>query len=365
MPPGARFREMDWFLLGVALVVSLVGLVEIYSTTQNQPHFAGMHVRQLTWIGIGLLVMLIVARVDYHWLVDQWVWIYVGMVALLGSVFFVGTVKFGARRWIEVGGQTFQVSELAKWSIIIVLAKYFGDLRSETLTLKDVAKVAVLTVVPLALIAAQPDLGTALTLVPIAAVGVFLAGLRWKHVAAFALAAALLMPASWFFLLKDYQRQRLVTFANPTADVRGPGYQTMQSKIAVGSGGFWGKGMGEGSQNQLGFIPVRHAEFVFAAYAEEQGFLGVLLALGIYLILLLRLLHNVETAPDRAGAFLVAGVAGLLLFHLMVNVGMVIGLMPVTGIPLPLMSYGGSATISTFMMLGLVMSVRMRRFVNL
>jgi len=364
MPPGARFREMDWFLLGVVLLVSLVGLVEIYSTTENQAHFAGMHWRQLTWVGIGVFVMLVVARIDYHWLLDQSFWIYLITLGLLGSVFLVGTVKFGARRWIEIGGQTFQVSELAKWTIIIVLAKYFGDLRSETLTLKDVAKVAVLTGVPLAMIAAQPDLGTALTLVPIAAVGVFLAGLRWKHIAAFALAAVLLMPAGWF-LLKPYQRERLVTFANPTRDVRGPGYQTLQSRIAVGSGGFWGKGMGEGSQNQLGFIPVRHAEFVFAAYAEEQGFIGVLLALAAYMILLLRLLHNVETAPDRAGAFLVAGVAGLLLFHLLVNVGMVIGFVPVTGIPLPLMSYGGSATISTFMMLGLVMSVRMRRFVNL
>jgi hypothetical protein len=163
---------MDWFLLSVALLVSLVGLVEIYSTTENQAHFAGMHWRQLTWIGIGLLVMLVVARIDYHWLLDQSVWIYLGTLALLAAVFFVGTVKFGARRWIEIGGQTFQVSELAKWSIIIVLAKYFGDLRSDTLTLKDMAKVAVLAGVPLAMIAAQPDLGTALTLVPIAAVGV-------------------------------------------------------------------------------------------------------------------------------------------------------------------------------------------------
>jgi rod shape determining protein RodA len=364
MPPGARFREMDWFLLGVVLLISLLGVIEIYATTQNQPHFAGMHLRQLTWVGIGLLVMLVVARIDYHSLLDQWVWIYLGTLVLLGSVFFLGTERFGARRWLEVGGQTFQVSELAKWSIIIVLAKYLGDLRGDTVTLRDVAKVAGLTGAPLVLIAAQPDLGTALTLVPIAATGVFLAGLRWKHMAAFTLAAVLLMPAGWF-LLKPYQRERLVTFANPERDIRGPGYQTLQSRIAVGSGGFWGKGLGEGSQNQLGFIPVRHAEFIFAAYGEEQGFLGVLLALGAYLTLLLRLMHNVETAPDRAGAFLVAGVGGLLLFHLVVNVGMVIGYLPVTGIPLPLMSYGGSATISMFLMLGLVMSVRMRRFVNL
>jgi rod shape determining protein RodA len=364
MPKSVRYREMDWFLLGVVLLVALLGLTEVYSTTQNHPQFAGMHLRQLAWVGVGLLVLLIIARIDYHFWLDQAPWVYLATLAVLVAVLFLGAEKFGARRWLVVGGLTFQVSELAKWSIIVVLAKFLGDLRSETLTLKDVAKVAVLTGVPLVLIAAQPDLGTALTLVPIAATGVFLAGLRWRHAAAFALAALLLMPAGWF-LLKPYQRARLVTFVNPSRDVQGPGYQTLQSRIAVGSGGFWGKGMGEGSQNQLGFIPVRHAEFIFAAYAEEHGFLGVLLALGAYLILLLRLLHNVETAPDRAGALLVAGVAGLLIFHLLVNVGMVIGYAPVTGIPLPLMSYGGSATISTFMMLGLVMSVRMRRFVNL
>ncbi|MDA2914487.1 FtsW/RodA/SpoVE family cell cycle protein, partial [Acidobacteriia bacterium AH_259_A11_L15] len=223
---------------------------------------------------------------------------------------------------------------------------------------------AVLAGVPMVLIGAQPDLGTALTLVPIAATGVFLAGLRGKQFAALMLAAALLLPVGWFFL-RPYQRERVVVFVDPGRSPQGSGYQTMQSKIGVGSGGFWGKGMGEGSQNQLGFIPVRHAEFIMAAYAEEHGFAGVLLALSLYLILLLRLLHNVEVAADRSGALIVAGVFSLLAFHLLVNVGMVIGWMPVTGIPLPLMSYGGSATLSTFMMLGLVMSVRVRRFVNL
>jgi rod shape determining protein RodA len=214
------------------------------------------------------------------------------------------------------------------------------------------------------LIAAEPDLGTSLTLIPIAATIAVLAGIRWRQVVVLALAAALLMPLGWY-VLKPYQRQRIVSFANPTQATQGSGYQTLQSKIAVGSGGFWGKGMGEGSQNRLGYLPVRHAEFILAAYAEEQGFAGVLLVLGLYLALLLRLLHNLETASDRAGAYLVAGVFGLITCHLLINVGMVLGFLPVTGIPLLLMSYGGSSTVATFMMLGLVMSVRMRRFVNL
>ncbi|MFQ5696650.1 MAG: rod shape-determining protein RodA, partial [Terriglobia bacterium] len=339
-------------------------VLEIYSTTASSASFAGMHWRQLTWLGLGLVAMLAIARLDYHSLLDQAPLIYVLTLVALVAVFFLGDERFGARRWLVVAGINFQVSELAKWSIIVLLAKYLGELRGQQLTLKDIAKVAFLAGVPIVLIAAQPDLGTALTLVPVAATGILLAGLRWKHAAALALMALLLLPAGWW-ALKPYQRDRLVSFVQPGHTARGSGYQTLQSKIAVGSGGFWGKGMGQGSQNQLGFIPVRHADFVFAAYAEEQGFAGVLLALGLYLALLLRLLHNVETAPDRSGALLVAGVFGLLSIHLLVNVGMVIGYMPVTGIPLPLMSYGGSATVTMFMMLGLVMSVRMRRYVNL
>lgn len=358
------YRELDWFLLACAVLLAALGVAEIYSTTLGSPRFAGMHLRQLLWMGLGLAMMFILARIDYHTWLDQAVWLYLAAIASLIAVLFVGKELFGARRWLEIGGINFQVSEAVKFVIIIALARYLSEVRAERLSLSDLTKVGLLVGVPMVLIAAQPDLGTALTLVPIVATGVFLTGLRLKHAVVLAVAALLLLPAGWY-LLQPYQRERLVTFLNPGQNPRGPGYQVLQSKIAVGSGGFWGKGMGKGSQNQLGFIPVRHAEFVMAAYAEEQGFAGVLLVLLLYLALLLRLVHNAETAPDRAGTFLVVGVASLLLFHLLVNVGMVVGLMPVTGIPLPLMSYGGSATVSTWMALGLVMSVRMRRFVNL
>jgi len=358
------YREFDWFLFGLVVLLCLLGVAEIYSTTQNQPRFASMYLRQLAWVGLGLALMFLVSRLDYHTLLENAHWIYLVTLVALVAVFFFGVEIFGARRWFRLGGVHFQVSELAKWSIIVVLARYLGFQRGDTLALRHLVAVAVLAGVPMVMIAAQPDLGTALTIVPVAATGVFLAGLRWKHALALALLGLMLVPAGWF-VLKDYQRARIVAFLNPERDTRGSGYQTMQSQIAVGSGGFWGKGLGEGSQNQLGFIPVRHAEFIFAAYAEEHGFAGVLLALGLYLMVLLRLLKNMETVPDRSGSLLLAGVFSLLAFHLLVNVGMVLGFMPVTGIPLPLMSYGGSATISTFLMLGLVMSVRMRRFVNL
>ena len=364
MTARVRYRELDWILVGLIVLVSLLGFLEIYSTTLHHPRFAGMHLRQLMWLAIGFLLLLLFARLDYHRLIDQAHWIYLATLGGLGAVLVFGKAFFGARRWLEIGGVTFQMSEFAKLGIIIVLAKYVGEIRGNAPSLKDLAKVAFLVGVPIALIAAEPDLGTALTLVPVAVTMTFLAGLRWRDAALLLLAAILLLPAGWF-LLRPYQQERLVSFLHPAQGARGPAYQTLQSKIAVGSGGTLGKGFGEGSQNQLGFIPVRHSEFIFAAYAEEQGFVGVLLALALYLALLLRLLSNAGAAADRTGGLLVAGVLSLLAFHLLVNVGMVIGYIPVTGIPLPLMSYGGSATIATLMMLGLVMSVYMRRFVNL
>jgi len=224
-------------------------------------------------------------------------------------------------------------------------------------------KAGLLTGLPIGLILLQPDLGTALMIVPVAVVGAFLAGIQWKHVAGLFLIGLMLLPVGWY-ALKPYQKERIQTFLRPGENVQGAGYQTLQSKIAVGSGGFWGKGIGKGSQNQLGFVPVRWSDFIFAALAEELGFLGVLVTLLLYLGLLLRLVQNAQRAQDRAGMYLVMGAAGVLGFHVLVNVAMVIGYMPVTGIPLPLMSYGGSATLFVFLALGLVMNVRMRRFVN-
>ena len=365
MSAHVRFREMDWVLLAIIVLISIIGISEVSSTTQSSARFQELFSRHLAWLAAGFLVMLIFARADYHFLMDQAGWIYAATLGALITVLLFGTVIFGARRWLSFGGLTFQVSELAKWAIIIVLAKYLSEIRGRYVTLWDLVKVAILVGIPLALIAAEPDLGTSLTLVPITVVMVWMAGIRWKHVAIMALGAALLAPVGWY-VLKPYQRGRIQAFMNPGESVQGPGYQTFQSQIAVGSGGIWGnKEPGKRSQSELGYIPVQHAEFIMAAYAEERGFAGVLTVLGLYLVLLLRLLHIAEISPDRSGSYLVAGVFGLLMFHLAVNVGMVLGFLPVTGIPLQLMSYGGSSTIATFMMLGLVQSVRMRRYVNL
>jgi rod shape determining protein RodA len=289
----------------------------------------------------------------------------IGVAALL-VVLAVGHSQFGARRWMVVGGMRFQVSEFMKLIIIIVLARYFSEVRTDRLTLTDLVKVAILTIVPVALILKQPDLGTAMVLVPVALVGAFLAGIDWKHAAVGAILLGLLIPVGLNMRhhLKPYQQQRIETFLHPEEDQRGAGYQVLQSEIAVGSGGFWGKGFGKGSQNQLGFVPVRYSDFILAALAEEMGFIGVCVVLLLYLGLILRLVDNAQKAKDKAGMFVVMGVTAILGFHVLVNASMVIGYVPVTGIPLPLMSYGGSATAFVFLALGLVMNVRMRRFVN-
>ena len=215
----------------------------------------------------------------------------------------------------------------------------------------------------MALIFLEPDLGTALTYLPILGVGVFLAGLPWRYWVTIAVILAVAVPIG-YTSLKPYQKGRIVSFLDPERDPQGTGYQLIQSKIAVGAGGPWGKGVTKGSQTQLRFLPVPHTDFIFSAFSEEHGFVGVMFVLTLYFVLLMQIVQNAQMAPDRAGMYICMGVAALILFHILVNVGMVVGRMPVTGIPLPLMSYGGSSIWSTFLMLGLVNSVRVRRFVN-
>ena len=362
MRESGGIHDYDGWLLAIVLGICGMGLLEIYSATRSS-HLAGMHWRQFWWIVLGIVFMLILSRVDYHAILDQAPVLYMVSLVALVAVLAVGHTRFGAKRWIPVLGAFFQVSELVKLIIIIVLARFFSEVRTDRLTLGDLAKAAALTGVPLGLILLEPDLGTALVLVPVAVVGAFLSGIRWKHAVVLLVLGAMMLPVGWHFL-KPYQRERVTTFMRPEEDPKGAGYQILQSKIAVGSGGFWGKGIGKGSQNQGGFVPVRYSDFILAALAEELGFAGVFLTLLLYMVLLLRLVQNAQRANDRAGMYLVMGVAAILGFHVMVNVAMVIGYMPVTGIPLPLMSYGGSTTLFVFMALGLVMNVRVRRFVN-
>jgi rod shape determining protein RodA len=357
-----RFSDIDWFLLTLALAIAAIGVVEIYSTTIHSP-LAGQYKKQIYWIILSSILALVASRLDYHMVLEQTPWMYVISVLALAGLLVAGHSIAGTRRWLIFGGMTFQVSEIAKLVIILVVAAYFADKRMTAVTWGDLLKLGILVGVPTALVALEPDLGTALTFIPIVAAGALFAGIRWQHIAALGLAGMLALPLGWGFL-RPYQRERLMTFVHPSQHTQGSSYQVNQTKIAIGSGGFWGKGLGKGTQSRLGFIPVSHADSIFAAFAEEQGFVGTLIVLLLYFVLLLRLLDGAQMAADRAGAFLLVGLASVLFFQVVLNTGMMIGVLPITGVPLPLMSQGGSSLLFTFLGLGLAMSVRARRFVN-
>ncbi len=354
--------DFDWWLLLAALALVGIGLVEIYSSTIHT-RYAGLHLRQMYWVLLGLALMWIAIFVDYHIIIEHVPLLYLVGVLMLTLVLFLGQSKLGGRRWLGVGEYGIQPAEIFKLILILTLARYFSERRSQAVNWQDLFQLSILAGLPFVLILAQPDLGTALSFIPVLCMGVWLAGIRWKMLLTLALAIALVLPMSWF-VLKPYQRARLMTFVNADADPLGRGYQIAQSKIAVGSGGFAGKGFAQGSQNRLGFVPYRHTDFIFSVVAEEQGFLGVVVALMLFAFVIFRSIYHARTARDRYGVFVVMGVVALFAFHVIVNVGMIIGFMPVTGIPLPLVSSGGSSILSTFIALGLVLNVRLRRYAN-
>lgn len=358
-----RIRDLDWPMLILALAITALGILQIYSATLDSK-FEAAWWKQGVWLAAGLIAMWFMSKVDYHTLLGQVPVLYAISIALLVLTPIVGRLTMGSKRWIPLGfGFRFQPSEFVKLVIVLLVARYLAELRGDRLETRDLLRLMGIVGLPLLLVAMQPDLGTSLTYVPILAVGIFLGGPRWQHVVSVIALAAVLMPAGWL-VLKDYQKARLVTFMDPMRDPMGDGYQTIQSKIAVGAGGMWGKGVTRGSQTQLRFLPVTHTDFLISAFAEEHGFVGMIVVFGLYFLLLMQIVQNAQSAPDRAGMFICMGVCALLLFQMVVNAGMAVGRMPITGIPMPLMSYGGSSMLSIFMMLGLVNNVRLRRVVS-
>jgi rod shape determining protein RodA len=354
-------RNLDWALILIAVAIAGLGILQIYSATIDTA-WRGAWWKQGLYVCAGFVLMWVMTRIDYHTLLGQVPVLYAASLALLVLTPLAGSLVWGSRRWIPLGfGFKFQPSEFVKLVIVLLVARYLAELRADRLEGRDLLKLGLLVGIPCGLVAAQPDLGTSLTYLPVLLAGLFFGGIRWQHALLIVAAAALLMPAGWF-LLKDYQKARLETFLDPMKDPTGKGYQVIQSKIAVGAGGIWGRGVTRGSQTQLRFLPVAHTDFIISAFAEEHGFVGILVVFGLYFLLLMQIVQNAQAAPDRAGMFICMGICSLLLFHLLVNAGMAVGRMPVTGIPLPLMSYGGSSMLSVFMMLGLVNNVRLRRF---
>ncbi|MGA2888676.1 MAG: rod shape-determining protein RodA [Terracidiphilus sp.] len=359
------FRDFDWGLLGMVLVLCTVSVLEIYSATLHTKYI-GFHTKQVFWIAGGLAAMFLFSKIDYHRLLDWAPWAYGISLLALVAVKLVGRKVLGAKRWIAVGPVHFQPSEWVKLILILVVARYFANLGGRHLTWRDIFKAFGLVGLPMALVLIQPDLGTALTYTPILIAGLFLGGVSIRQALILSTCGFVLVVGAWSSgkVLKPYQKARLTSFINPDNDPKGTGYQLRQSKIAVGSGGIWGKGAEKGTQTQGDFLPIPHADFIFAAFGEEHGFVGALFVLLLYFFILMRLIQNAQTAADLSGSLVIMGVVAVLTFQIAVNVGMVIGFMPVTGIPLPLMSYGGSSVLFTFLALGAAMNVRMRRFVN-
>ena len=356
-----RWRSFDAQLFLYMGLLIVLGVVMGYSAGYAEAGAgAGMSqtVKTLIWAIIGLIIFFVAASVDYHWLQTLTVPVYLVVLGLLTLTLFIGSSLFGAQLSITVAGLDFQFSEVSKVLMIAVLASFLSGRREKIGKLSTLVGAAVLMAIPTALVFRQPDLGTALVFVAILIGMLFMSGasIGWMGIFAGAtVAVAPLVVQS----LADYQRQRLFCFLDPTADPQGACYQLIQSLNAVGSGGLFGQGLTAGRQNQLGFLPVQSTDFIFTVVAEELGFVGSVLLLGIFALLIWRILVIGWGARDALGAIVATGIASMLLFQILVNVGMVTGIMPVTGIPLPFITYGGSSLISLLFAMGILQSVRM------
>ena len=353
--------QFDYALFLGALILALLGALGIYNASPESGDYS-FFLRHLLWISVGVGVCLLVMSIDYHFLADHAFLLYALSALLLIGTLFFGTEINGSRSWLTFGGMSFQPSELAKLTVILLLAQYLGELNDNYLERRHFLILASITLFPMILITIQGDLGTALMYLPILMGMVVVVGVRKQLLVGVLAVSLCVAPLSWFFL-QDYQKQRILVTFDPGLDPQGIGYQSRQSQIAIGSGGLFGKGLGQGLQSQLGFVPEIHTDFIFAILAEEIGFVGSILILMLYLLILMRLIRIAETARDRVGILMSAGVASLMFFHVAINVGMALGIVPPIGIPLPLLSYGGSATVTVFAALGLALNVYQRRFV--
>jgi len=355
------YHHVDWGLLAAVLALCAIGLSQIYSATGGWTQVVET---QIYGVLLGLIALVVCLSIDYRSFADKSHLIYLAVIALLIYVLFFGAVRGGSRRWIDLGAFNLQPSEFVKATLALVLAKFLGEGRRGAVTYVDLLIVGALTAVPLIIVTRQPDLGTAATLIPVAFGVAFVAGMPMRLLGMLALAGLLAAPIAWKFALQDYQKERISTFMDPSQDSLGAGYQQIQARITVGSGGPWGKGFTEGTQGQLRFLPVAHNDFIFSVLAEEQGFAGVIVTLGLYLFVILRALESARLSKDRLGAYLVLGVLASFTFQVIYNITMSAGLAPVKGLTLPLMSYGGSSMIATLAGFGLILNVRMRRFTN-
>ncbi len=355
--------HFDWVLLAMVCMLTGIGILNLYSATSTWSEVATpVYLKQFYWLGIGLIIALSLSLFDYRKLEYFATPLYVLNVLLLIAVLVVGKTSMGATRWLNLGFFNLQPSEIMKIMIIVVMARYFS-IKDQILgyNLKELCVPFALIGVPVLLIMKQPDLGTAMLVIFIAGTMALFAGIQRRTLIALG-AMSMAAAAGGWFLLHAYQKRRIMTFIDPERDPLGAGYHIIQSKIAVGSGGLFGKGFMEGSQSQLSFLPERHTDFAFSVFAEEWGFTGSLVLLLLYLLLVTWGIYVARRASDHFGMYLALGVSAMLFWHIVVNLGMVIGLMPVVGVPLPLFSYGGTSMVTTMIGVGILLNVSMRRF---
>lgn len=359
-----RFLDsLDVATLATSVALATLGLLAIASATFGDPAKAGLWKTQLLWIAIGGAVLALVVAVDYRLWAEFSPILYGATIVLLVATLFFGKEVGGNRSWLAIGPLTFQPSEIAKWTTCLALAAYLALRVRGALRLSQAVVMGGIAGIPMALVAKQPDMGTALTFVPIYLAAVVLGGLRWRWIVIALLLAAILAPIGWG-QLRDYQKERILTVFDPERDPSGVGYQARQSKIAIGSGGLVGKGIFAGTQSRLNFLPAQHTDFVLAVIAEDLGFLGVTVVLTLYFYLLHRGIVAARSSQDRLGTYLCLLLVAWFTGQIAVNVGMVLGKLPTIGVPLPLLSYGGTALVSVLAGIGIVVGVRTRRFVN-
>ncbi|MCW8891809.1 MAG: rod shape-determining protein RodA [Deltaproteobacteria bacterium] len=354
--------NFDWVLLLTVLLLAGLGILNLFSATASWQSGTPLYMKQLVWLGGGVGIALTICLFDYRHLEYFAIHIYLISVAMLVFVLTMGKTTMGATRWIDLGFFNLQPSEVIKIAIILLFARIFSKSAGPFgYGFLELWKPALWLIIPVVLILRQPDLGTTIMVLFIAVTMLLFAGLKRGTVVILSFISILTAILAWFGL-HNYQRARLRTFLNPEADPLGSGYHIIQSKIAVGSGGLFGKGFLQGTQSQLSFLPERHTDFAFSVFAEEWGFAGSLILLALYLFLIIWGLYVARRAVDRFGLFLAVGVTAMIFWHIVVNLGMVIGLLPVVGVPLPLFSYGGTSMVTTMIGVGLLMNVSMRRF---
>ncbi len=356
-------REVDWTLLGATALLAAYGVVVLLSATYGSPDAATFLRARAMHLALGAVALVAFAAFDYRRLGGRWQMLYLGTILLLGFVLVAGASRQGAQRWIGLGPLGgIQPSEIAKLVIIVTLGRHLDAVKLLP-RLRSLVPFVAHVGVPMLLIIRQPDLGTALVLLAILGAMLYVGGARPRDLVGIAAGGAAVVPFLWGFL-HDYQRRRLAAFLDPSADPLGTGYALIQSKIAIGSGQLFGKGLFAGTQNLLRFIPEQHTDFIFTVVGEELGLLGATVLLGLYALWLWRALVIAAEARDRLGGLMATGIATMVAFHVIINLGMTIGLMPITGIPLPFLSYGGSSLLAILAGTGLLLSIGLRRRVG-